>query len=209
MKRSITAQQVQIEYTRGVAYKQGCGRHGMFRQNEINERFYLGDQWHGAGCGDDRPLVRQNVIKRIADYKMSVVGADPVSVTFSAAGVAQDNASREQMERWRAGELPDTCDADTYSRRVAEALSDHFSDTAERLKFEDLKQRVMLDAYITGTGILYTYWDDRLDTGLYADDARKQPIRGDLQSEILHVDNVYLGDPSVEQSYDLRRLNYS
>lgn len=174
----------------------------MYRQNEINERFYLGDQWHGAGCGDDRPLVRQNVIKRIADYKMSVVGADPISVTFSAAGVAQTEQSRTELERWRAGELSDTCDPDVYSSRVAEALSDHFSDTAERLKFEDLKQRVMLDAYITGTGILYTYWDDRLDTGLYADDARTQPIRGDLMSEILHVDHVYLGDPSVERLQD-------
>ncbi len=195
----MTPQQIQTEYTRGVHYKQSCGRHGMFRQNEINERFYLGDQWHGAGCGEDRPLVRQNIIKRIGDYKMSVVGADPVSVTFGAAGVAQTEESRRALLRWRAGEDLDTCDPETYCGRMAEALSDHFSDTAERLKFDDLKQRVMLDAYITGTGILYTYWDDRLDTGLYADNARTQPIRGDVVSEILHVDHVYLGDPTVEE----------
>ena len=200
-----TAAEIQKEYTRGVRYKESLGRHGMFRQNEINERVYSGDQWHGAGCGEERPLVRQNVIRRIADYKMATVGADPITVTFSAQGIPDTPEMREALLNWRNGE--DTVLADTGDElnRSAAILSDHFSYTAERLKFDDLKQRVMLDAYITGTGILYTYWDDRLKTGLFADHARKQPIKGDIVSEILHVDRVFLGDPTVE---DLQEQPY-
>ncbi len=198
MKNSITAQQIAREYARGVRYKQGIGRHGMFRQNEINERFYIGDQWHGAGCGEDRPLVRQNIIKRIADYKLSVVNPDAVAVTYTAQGVAENEQSRKSLELWRAGKAEEACDGETRVGRIACALSDHFSATAERLKFDDLTQKVMLDAYITGTGILYTYWDDRLDTGLYADSERQHPIRGDIVSEILHIDQVFLGDPTEE-----------
>ncbi len=198
MKRKITPAQIGQEYARGVRYKQGVGRHGMFRQNEINERFYLGDQWHGAGCGEDRPLVRQNIIKRIADYKMAVIGSDPVAVTFAAEGVAQTEEMRCSLEQWRTGSAQESCDRETAISRVACVLSDQFATTAERLKFDDLKQQVMLDAYITGTGILYTYWDDRLDTGLFADKACTTSIRGDIVSELLHVDQLILGDPTVE-----------
>ncbi len=199
MKQKITPAQVQGEYTAGVRYKQGVGRHGMFRQNEINERFYLGDQWHGAGCGEDRPLVRQNVIKRIADYKMAVVGSDPIAVTFSAEGVPDTALMRQDLKQWRDGVAVVESDRDVLRNRLAGMLSDHFAVTADRLKFDDLKQQVMLDAYITGTGILYTYWDDRLDTGLYADAAHTTPIRGDIVSELLHVDQLILGDPTVEE----------
>lgn len=199
MKRKITPAQIGQEYARGVRYKQGIGRHGMFRQNEINERFYLGDQWHGAGCGEDRPLVRQNIIKRIADYKMAVIGSDPVAVTFSAEGIPETEKIRRGLEKWREGQAEECCDREMRVSRIACALSDHFAATAERLKFDDLKQRAMLDAYITGTGILYTYWDDRLDTGLFADEACTTSIRGDIVSELLHVDQLVLGDPTVEE----------
>lgn len=198
MKPKISAAQIGQEYTRGVRYKQGIGRHGLMRQNEINERFYVGDQWHGAGCGEDRPLVRQNVIKRIADYKMAVIGAEPLTVTFSAEGVAETPQMRQEIAAWRNGEKADACDRETYVSRVACALSDHFATTAERLKFDDLKQAALLDAYITGTGLLYTYWDDSLETGLFADCACTTPVRGDIVSELLHVDQLILGDPSVE-----------
>lgn len=198
MKRKITPAQIGQEYARGVRYKQGIGRHGMFRQNEINERFYLGDQWHGAGCGEDRPLVRQNIIKRIADYKMAIIGSDPIAITFSAEGIPETAEICKGLELWRNGEQAAADNRETELSRVACLLSDHFAATAERLKFDDLKQRAMLDAYITGTGILYTYWDDRLDTGLFADHACTTPIRGDIASELLHVDQLVLGDPTVE-----------
>ncbi len=170
----------------------------MFRQNEINERFYLGDQWYGAGCGDDRPLVRQNIIKRIADYKMAVVGSDPLTITFTADGTADTEQVRKDVQAWRRGDTDDSCDGETAAGRMACVLSDHFAATAERVKLDDLKQQVMLDAYITGTGILYTYWDDRLDTGLYADKSHTCPIKGDIVSEVLHIDQLFLGDPTVE-----------
>lgn len=82
----ISPAQVFAEYERGIAYKRSLGKHGMFEQNRINERFFAGDQWEGANCGDSRPLVRYNVIRRIGEYKMAVVGAAPVSVEFSAEG---------------------------------------------------------------------------------------------------------------------------
>ena len=68
------------EYLSGVDFKAALGTKGLYEQSKINERFYVGDQWYGANCGNDRPLVRYNVIKRIGDYKISQIISSPVSL---------------------------------------------------------------------------------------------------------------------------------
>jgi len=202
-KGSIQPRQVQQEYRQGVEYKQSLGTGGMTEQTAINERFYSGDQWHGVNCGDSRPLVRYNVIKRIGDYKMAVVGAAPTSVRFSAEGVADTPAVRRQVEDYRhalqEGESP--CQPAlpaAQAQAMAQALTDYFDTTARRLKLDSLKQRVLRNAYLSGTGVLYTYWDDSIGTGQYADVARTTPIRGDIAAEVLEVEQVYFGDVTLE-----------
>ncbi|MBQ8682929.1 MAG: hypothetical protein IJ518_00250 [Clostridia bacterium] len=202
-KRRIPPAQVQQEYRQGVEYKRQLGAHGMAEQSRINERFYSGDQWYGVNCGDSRPLVRHNVIKRIGDYKMAVVGAAPVSVRYSAEGVADTPAIREQVEGYRRALCRgDKATAPTAAavktQAAARALTDYFQTTAKRLKLDYLKQRVLRNAYIAGTGVLYTYWNDSAGTGQYADDACTAPIRGDMAAEVLEIEQVYMGDVTVE-----------
>ena len=55
------------QYEKGIQFKNSITARGLYEQNKMNERFYSGDQWHGAKCGSERPLVRQNIIKRIGD----------------------------------------------------------------------------------------------------------------------------------------------
>ena len=146
--------------------------------------------------------MRYNVIKRIGDYKMAVVGAQPVSVRFSAEGVPVTAASHALVEGYRnalrQGQHPETLPATAAAQAMAAALTDYFATTAKRLKLEDLKQRVLRNAYISGTGVLYTYWDESIRTGLYADEARTVPICGDITAEVLDIEQVYMGDLSVE-----------
>ncbi|MBQ6848763.1 MAG: hypothetical protein IJN76_01760 [Clostridia bacterium] len=199
---SIRPEQVQAEYRAGVDYKRQLGDRGLYEQNRINERFYAGDQWYGVNCGDSRPLVRHNVIKRIGDYKMAVVGADPAAVCFAAEGVPLTPVLRQQVDAQRnalkEGGKGNALTPAATAQLMASALTDYFATTAARLKLEDLKQRVLRNAYITGTGVLYTYWDDTIPTGLYADEARTTPICGDIAAEVLEVEQVYPGDPTIE-----------
>ena len=199
---SIRPEQVQAEYRAGVDYKRQLGDRGLYEQSRINERFYAGDQWYGVNCGDSRPLVRHNVIKRIGDYKMAVVGASPASVRFSAEGIPLTSALRHQVQTHRValreGVKADALTPSAAAQAMASALTDYFATTAARLKLEDLKQKVLRNAYISGTGVLYTYWDDRIPTGLYADDAHTTPISGDIAAEVLEVEQVYPGDPTLE-----------
>ena len=81
---------------------------------------------------------------------------------------------------------------------VMQALSDYYRVTSERLKLSDIREQTLRNAYISGTGIVYTWWDDRISTGLYADDRRTTPIKGDISCDVLDVENVYFGDPNLD-----------
>ena len=199
---------IAAQYRAGVQYKTGLGEKGLYRQNAINERFFTGDQWHGAACGGERPLVRHNLIRRIGDYKIAVVGAGPLSVRYTADGLPDTLAGREQVLELRrmaaAGELP-VIDDKQRTDLIVSALSDHFSSTAERVGLHGLCDRLLRNAYCTGTGVLYTYWDETVPTGLFADEGHTLPLKGDIACEVLDIGQVYFGDPTEE---DLQQQPY-
>lgn len=195
--------QIFDQYRRAASYKASLGTRGLYEQSRINERFYIGDQWYGARCGDTKPLVRYNVIKRIGDYKMAQIGGTPLAVNYSAAGVAVTAATQAEAdarrEMWRAGTAvgAPALSPDAHTALVMTALSDYHRATAERVGLDALKNTALRRAFISGTGLLYTYWDPDIPTGQYADEARTLPIRGDIRCEVLDVENVYFGDPAV------------
>ena len=76
------------EFEAGQQYKNGIGDKGIHDQSRINERFFVGDQWHGVNAGNEKPLTRRNIIKRIGEYKMATIGSAPIAVNYSAEGGA-------------------------------------------------------------------------------------------------------------------------
>lgn len=206
-------EQVFSEYESGRNYKSGLGRRGLYEQGKINERFYIGDQWHGAQCGTDRPLVRHNVIKRIGDYKMAVISSNPVTVNYSVEGVpntvALRDRARDERDQYAGAQVspmdPVPFGEDEETGVAMLALTDYFKTTAERVKFDDLKEQALRNSYISGTGVLYTYWDDRIQTGLYADESGTVPISGDIACEVLDIENLYFGDPNL---YEIQEQPY-
>lgn len=171
------------EYRKAADFKSALGKRGLYEQNRINERFYIGDQWYGAKCGNDRPLVRHNIIKRIGDYKMSQILNSPLSVTFSAEGIPNSGSAQDKRIR--------------EINTAMSALGNYYSVTAERVGLTSLYASALRNAYISGTGILYTYWNGDIKTGLYADRESRIPINGDISCEVLSVENVYFGDPYI------------
>lgn len=203
--------QIFKEYRDGTQFKSGLGMRGLYDQSKMNERYFIGDQWYGVNCGNDRPLIRHNVIKRIGEYKMSVVGSSPITVSYSADGIPNTLGLKEAIRPIRDGiaqgneayiEQMMAMSADTIPSNeevtlIMSALSDYFRVTAERVKFNDKCEQALRNAFISGTGIIYTYWDDKVKTGLYADENRTTPIVGDIGCEVLDVENVYFGDPNL------------
>ncbi len=197
--------QIYSEYKKGVEFKSSMGSKGLYEQNKINERFYVGDQWFGAKCGNDRPLVRHNVIKRIGDYKMSVLLSGPINISYSAEGVPDTVGIRDAVEKRRKDssrgiekDVANKADNEEIAF-VMSALNDYQRVTAERVRFNLLVAKALKNAYIGGTGIIYTYWDGSISTGLYADEGKTVAIKGDIACECLNIENVYFGDPYNEE----------
>lgn len=202
VKPTTAPAEIKNEYKKGTEFKASIGDKGIFDQTKRNERFYIGDQWHGAKAGNERPLVRRNIIKRIGEYKMSVVAAAPITVNYSADGIPntvdmQDDIATVKQDML-GGDIPNGTPEAPEISAITAAMSDYFRVTAERLKFDNKKEQVLRNAYISGTGILFTYWDDSIETGLYADNSRTKAIKGDIACEVLDVENVVFGDPNSD-----------
>lgn len=67
------------------------------------------------------------------------------------------------------------------------------------MNFDELRESALRNAYCSGSGIVYTYWDERIPTGQYADLSRRVPVRGDIACQVLDIENVYFGDPYLEE----------
>lgn len=205
-KKKIEPKKVWEEYKNGINFKSNIGIRGLYDQAKMNERFYIGDQWHGAHCGNDRPLLRHNIIKRIGDYKIAMISSNPISVNYTAEGIPNTVGMSKDVEKIREGMAKgeeyggfgEPQAGEEEINLVMSALSDYFKVTAERLKFDDAKEQVLRNAYISCSGVLHTYWDESVKTGLYADESRTAPIKGDIETEVLDIENVYFGDPSID-----------
>ena len=179
------------EYRKGTEFKSALTSKGLFEQSKINERFFIGDQWHGARCGNERPLVRHNVIKRIGDYKMAQILNQKIKMNFSAEGVPTLDDT----------ENPFTTNGVLTEKEISfimSTFSDYYNTTSERLKLDVLNTQVLRNAYISGTSLLYTYWDSAAETGLFADDGKTVKIKGDIACELLKIEDVVFGDPYCE-----------
>ncbi len=196
---NLQFKEIFAEYREALQFKSMLGKKGMYEQNRINERFYIGDQWYGAKCGNDRPLVRHNIIKRIGDYKMSQILSAPININFSAEGIPYDNTI--SIER-NGNNIYDGVVNASEINFVIKALGKYFNTTAERTNFFALLDKVLKNSYITGSGVLYTYWDENIKTGLYADDAKRFKIKGDIALEVLDIEDVYFGDSYLENVAD-------
>ena len=171
---NINPKQIFEEYEKGNEFKNSIGDRGIYEQSKMNERFFVGDQWHGVQAGNSRPLVRRNVIKRIGEYKISTVCASPATVNYSAEGFWENEEVSQKMKN----------------------LNSYFLNTKERLKLDSLLADAVREAYISGTAFIYSYWDESIETGLFADETHKSKIRGDVKAELLNVCNVVLGEPN-------------
>lgn len=199
----LNCKSIWSEYEAGQQYKNSIGDKGIHDQARINERFFVGDQWHGVNAGNEKPLTRRNIIKRIGEYKMATIGSAPIAVNYSAEGVPDTSDIEDNKTAVRkllmGGKVPKGSASDAEVSVVMNALTNYFKITAERLKYDDKKDQLLRNAYISGTGILYTYWDSDIRTGLYADEGRTAPIKGDINCEVLDIENVVFGDPNNEE----------
>ncbi len=159
------------QYEAGVEYKRRIGLYARVRENE---RFYRGEQWTGVNS-KDLPKPVFNVIKRVVNYMISSVTAQPVSIRYSDEGLycSEENEYKRQL------------------RSGIELLNKNAAYRYDKSKMESMTRTALLDAAISGNGVFYTYWDSGCRSG--------QPFEGDIKTVLcdsvdLFVSNVTSDD---------------
>jgi hypothetical protein len=197
--------QIYQEYKDARSYKSSLGSNGLYEQGKKNERFMLGDQWHGADIGDI-PKVVMNVIKQIGDFKVSNIISNPITAIYEFDGVpthleAQRTPNVENLAQVlrgvdNPGKAENKITFEEEHNAVSTALTSHFRSVWERCKMDKLNQTGVRKAYVHGAYVLYSFFNPHLKTGLYADENRKTSVKGDIETEILDIANVYFGNPN-------------
>lgn len=127
------------EYEAGKEYKR---RIGLYETVRRNERFYRGDQWRGAE-GIDLPKPVFNIIKRVTDYLVCSVATGNYALAYT-----DEN-------------LP-FCSSESERRAVKKALEVMTKNARyrwERCKMDSMVYGLLLDAAVSGDGVVYCYWD--------------------------------------------------
>ncbi|MBQ5590893.1 MAG: hypothetical protein IIU65_04355 [Clostridia bacterium] len=190
------------QHEKSQDYKCSLGRKGLFEQSKQNRRFYNGDQWYGAKTGNDKPLVRHNVIKRIGDYKSAVISGEKTEISFSPVCVSTVGLKEEEERIYKdiVGGKIKKFDriSDAEVSLASKAISDYFKTCAKRMQLSNICATALKNAYISGSGVVYAYWDSDIKTGLFADENRKVPIMGDICAEVIDIENVDFSDPELE-----------
>ena len=171
-----TLQRIYQQYEAGLEYNR---RIGLYETARKNERFYRGDQWHGAATDLPQPVF--NLIRRIVDHMVGTVMPGDISIRY-----ADDR-------------LP-FIDNETMRRAVCRGISLLEKNAAYRWNrnhMTELVHQALLDAAISGDGVFYSWWDTERDCG--------QPFLGDIRTDLISNADLIVADVN---STDLQSQEY-
>lgn len=187
-------------------YEHGLEAHSAINLEKTvtrNERFYVGDQWHGINA-PNLPKPSINFIKRACQQKVESVSKNPPKVQFFSAdlpsnvvtpdAVAQNNqlvaAKAEYIQEREQNPNAEIQNEDVLvSEADAQKLTAMFEVDWNRLKLNHVLQDGLLDACISGNLILYNYWD--------ADADIHQASKGQIEVEL--IDNVNFFPTDIQE----------
>lgn len=155
-------------------------RTGLYENVAQNERFYRGDQWHNISSGT-LPTPVFNIVRRVVDYMASQISSDNIQIFYSDENMPFLSGDEERKK---------------VSAAVA-LLNRNAAFRWEKCRMDRLIRQVLLDAAVTGDGVMFTYWDPSIVTG--------QVFTGDFVTVPLDSSNLFVADVN---SADLQSQDY-
>ena len=150
-------------YKKGLDFNSGINLEDTVQKNE---NFYIGKQWEGIQA-NGLPTPQFNFFKRVVGFIVASITSDNLKVNATALEATENTAELEAM---------------------VGAVNDEFEAIMERENIPALAREFARNAAVDGDGCLYTYWDDKAETG--------QKAKGKITTEIVENDRVYFGNPN-------------
>ncbi len=154
------------QYEAGKNFKRQLGLYETVRRNE---RFYRGDQWRGTSVENlPRPIF--NMIRRITDYLVCTVASEHYAISYTDENLPFNGRAVNVRTVKRALEL----------------LTGNARYRWERCKMDSLIYSLLLDAALSGDGVLMCYWDTEAEgDGVF---------RGDIGVQTVDSVNLFVSD---------------
>lgn len=150
-------------------YKQAQAFNASINLNDtvrVNENFYIGKQWEGVQS-NGLPTPQFNFLKRVVGFIVATITTDNIKVNASA--LARTPNTKELVEPTRV-------------------VNDEFEALTEQNKVPSLMREFARNAAVDGDGCLYSYWDEKAETG--------QDAKGTVRSEVIENTRVFFGNPN-------------
>lgn len=164
-KVKTDASSIWKELENGRNYKAGENLYNIIAQNE---RFKIGDQWKGINLQNLAPTV-YNFIGQVSNTQVSSVMSQQITINRKADEVSAD---------------------DPMVSAAAKILTKQDSVNWERCKMDALNEDVLMDAFLSGMGGSYWWWDNDIKTG------NKTVSIGDFCGETIDSVSLYVSNPN-------------
>lgn len=155
-------------------------RIGLYETVTQCERFYRGDQWQSVNSGA-LPTPVFNYIRRITDFLVTQISNANVDIVYSDENLpfVTDAHHRERIER------------------AVALLNSHAAFRWEQCRLDRIVRNALLDAAVSGDGVLFTYWDPTIRTG--------QVYTGDFVTVTVDTTNLFVANVN---SRDIQSQEY-
>lgn len=140
----------------------------LYDQVKVNEDFFIGKQWEGVKS-NGMPTPAINIFKRVVNFQVATITSENMSV--QASGMPSTS-------RYTQKEVGKIC----------EIVNHQLAAIMERNKIVAKNREFLRNAAVTGDGCLHYYFDPSVENG--------QPVKGEIQVEVLDNLRVHFGNPN-------------
>jgi hypothetical protein len=161
----MTAQEIWKELENSKNYKT---QHKIYLNASTNEYMIKGEQWNGINLKNLAPTV-YNFLSQVAKTQISSVMAQQISITRSADSTSQNNKNVQL-----ASKIFSQLDKDNW----------------ERVKMDKLNEDVLEDAFTTGVGGTFWWWNENIITG------NDFITKGDFKADYIDAVNLHVSNPN-------------
>lgn len=134
-----------------------------------NERFFIGNQWHGVNAPKDLDKPVFNILKRVIAYFISTIVSDDVSAQVSAFGY----------------------DGNPAIEGFLQVVSSQIDEIIEQSKIKVKNRDAIRNAAVDGDACFYIRYDESVETG--------QEIKGAIDVEVIDNTNILFGNPQLQE----------
>lgn len=165
MRIKTDPQEVWKELENGRNFKSG---ENLYEIIATNERFKIGDDWKGMKSQNLAPTV-YNFIGQVANTVVSSVMSQSITINRNPDELSDDD---EQVVI------------------ASKVFTKNDKLNWERCKMDAMNEDILMDAFLSGLGGSFWYWDDDIITG------NKFLTKGDFVGELLDSVSLYVSNPN-------------